>query len=61
MTLLKLIHLKDFDIRHLEVMDLETSRKQKVIHMNYTKWPDHGMPQSAVPLLKVSAETVICS
>ncbi|XP_067950763.1 tyrosine-protein phosphatase non-receptor type 13-like [Watersipora subatra] len=51
-TLTKLFSLDDFDVRHLEVRDVETNETKKVIHMNYTKWPDHGMPNSATPLLQ---------
>jgi len=41
------------DIRHLTVKDLETGKRQRVVHMNFTQWPDHGMPESALPLLQV--------
>ena len=52
-SLLRLYELADYDVRHLEVVDLETEKKHRVIHMNYTRWPDHGMPESAIPLLQV--------
>lgn len=55
-----MMELNDYDVRHLEVFDLDTQKKHRVIHMNYTRWPDHGMPESAIPLLQVNSSTSLC-
>ena len=51
--------LDDFDIRSILIENLETGESRSVCHLNYTTWPDHGVPQSAVPLLQV-CEVKIC-
>uniref|UniRef100_A0A671LYJ9 Protein SDA1 homolog n=1 Tax=Sinocyclocheilus anshuiensis TaxID=1608454 RepID=A0A671LYJ9_9TELE len=43
-TLVKDQHLDNFVIRLIEVKDIQTNEIQRVTHLNYTGWPDHGTP-----------------
>lgn len=61
MRLLMLFELRDFDVRHLEVKELHNNEKRKVIHLNFTRWPEVGMPKSAKPLLQVGSLHTVCT
>lgn len=44
--------LDNFDIRNILIENTETGESRCLYHLNYTTWPDHGTPTSAVPLLQ---------
>ena len=44
--------LEHFDIRKISMTDTQTNSIHYVTHMNFTTWPDHGVPASALPLLR---------
>ncbi|XP_042182382.1 tyrosine-protein phosphatase non-receptor type 13 isoform X3 [Oncorhynchus tshawytscha] len=50
-TLVKDQHLDNFVIRFIEVKDIQTEEIQRVTHLNYTGWPDHGTPSQPEQLL----------
>ncbi|KAM3873959.1 tyrosine-protein phosphatase non-receptor type 13 [Diretmus argenteus] len=50
-TLVKDQYLDNFVIRLIEVKDVQTSETQRVTHLNYTGWPDHGTPSQPEQLL----------
>ncbi|XP_048022875.1 tyrosine-protein phosphatase non-receptor type 13 isoform X3 [Megalobrama amblycephala] len=50
-TLVKDQHLDNFVIRLIEVKDIQTDEIQRVTHLNYTGWPDHGTPTQPEQLL----------
>ncbi|XP_046900332.1 tyrosine-protein phosphatase non-receptor type 13 isoform X2 [Hypomesus transpacificus] len=50
-TLVKDQHLDNFVIRLIEVKDIHTNEIQRVTHLNYTGWPDHGTPSQPEQLL----------
>ncbi|KAF7670466.1 hypothetical protein LDENG_00124820 [Lucifuga dentata] len=50
-TLVKDQHLDNFVIRLIEVKDVQTNETQRVTHLNYTGWPDHGTPSQPEQLL----------
>ncbi|XP_040914460.1 tyrosine-protein phosphatase non-receptor type 13 isoform X3 [Toxotes jaculatrix] len=50
-TLIKDQHLDNFVIRLIEVKDVQTNETQRVTHLNYTGWPDHGTPSQPEQLL----------
>ncbi|KAM9450564.1 tyrosine-protein phosphatase non-receptor type 13 isoform 2-T2 [Clarias gariepinus] len=50
-TLVKDQHLDNFIIRLIEVKDVQTNEIQRVSHLNYTGWPDHGTPMQPEQLL----------
>ncbi|XP_031716160.1 tyrosine-protein phosphatase non-receptor type 13 isoform X2 [Anarrhichthys ocellatus] len=50
-TLLKDQFLDNFVIRLIEVKDVQTNEIQRVTHLNYTGWPDHGTPSQPEQLL----------
>ncbi|XP_036792711.1 tyrosine-protein phosphatase non-receptor type 13 isoform X3 [Oncorhynchus mykiss] len=50
-TLVKDQHLDNFVIRLIEVKDIQTEEIQRVTHLNYTGWPDHGTPSQPEQLL----------
>ncbi|TSK72179.1 Tyrosine-protein phosphatase non-receptor type 13 [Bagarius yarrelli] len=50
-TLVKDQHLDNFIIRLIEVKDVQTNEIQRVTHLNYTGWPDHGTPTQPEQLL----------
>ena len=52
-SLIQIQPLHDFDIRQIKMEDLETGIVHRVLHLNFTTWPDHGTPESAIPLLQV--------
>ncbi|KAL3876548.1 hypothetical protein ACJMK2_034389 [Sinanodonta woodiana] len=52
---LNLLHvdpLDDFDVKYIEMEDLVGGESRIVYHINYTIWPDHGIPYSALPILQ---------
>ncbi|XP_062868061.1 tyrosine-protein phosphatase non-receptor type 13 [Trichomycterus rosablanca] len=50
-TLVKDQHLDNFIIRLFEMKDVQTNEIQRVTHLNYTGWPDHGTPTQPEQLL----------
>ncbi|KAK0146162.1 Tyrosine-protein phosphatase non-receptor type 13 [Merluccius polli] len=50
-TLVKDQYLDNFVIRFIEVKDVQTNEIQRVTHLNYTGWPDHGTPSQPAQLL----------
>ncbi|XP_056146193.1 tyrosine-protein phosphatase non-receptor type 13 isoform X1 [Lampris incognitus] len=50
-TLVKDQLLDNFVIRLIEVKDVQTNEIQRVTHLNYTGWPDHGTPSQPEQLL----------
>uniref|UniRef100_A0A8C9YWU5 Tyrosine-protein phosphatase non-receptor type 20 n=1 Tax=Sander lucioperca TaxID=283035 RepID=A0A8C9YWU5_SANLU len=50
-TLIKDQYLDNFAIRLIEVKDVQTNEIQRVTHLNYTGWPDHGTPSQPEQLL----------
>ncbi|XP_017347794.1 tyrosine-protein phosphatase non-receptor type 13 isoform X2 [Ictalurus punctatus] len=44
-------HLDNFIVRLIEVKDVQTNEIQRVTHLNYTGWPDHGTPMQPEQLL----------
>ncbi|KAL6096748.1 ptpn13 [Pungitius sinensis] len=50
-TLIKDQYLDNFVIRLIEVKDVQTAEIQRVTHLNYTGWPDHGTPSQPEQLL----------
>ncbi|KAJ3605309.1 hypothetical protein NHX12_027358 [Muraenolepis orangiensis] len=50
-TLVKDQYLDNFVIRFIEVKDVQTNEIQRVTHLNYTGWPDHGTPSQPEQLL----------
>ncbi|XP_059398769.1 tyrosine-protein phosphatase non-receptor type 13-like isoform X2 [Carassius carassius] len=50
-TLVKDQHLDNFVIRLIEVKDIQSNEIQRVTHLNYTGWPDHGTPTQPEQLL----------
>ncbi|XP_013396442.1 tyrosine-protein phosphatase non-receptor type 13 [Lingula anatina] len=52
LSLLRETILQHVHIRYLKLEDTKTSKSQEVIHLNFTSWPDNGVPQTATPLLQ---------
>uniref|UniRef100_A0A8D3A1K0 Protein tyrosine phosphatase non-receptor type 13 n=1 Tax=Scophthalmus maximus TaxID=52904 RepID=A0A8D3A1K0_SCOMX len=50
-TLIKDQYLDNFVIRLIEVKDVLTNEIQRVTHLNYMGWPDHGTPSQPEQLL----------
>ncbi|XP_050928891.1 LOW QUALITY PROTEIN: tyrosine-protein phosphatase non-receptor type 13 [Lates calcarifer] len=50
-TLIKDQYLDNFVIRLIEVKNVQTNEIQRVTHLNYTGWPDHGTPTQPEQLL----------
>ncbi|XP_035523724.1 tyrosine-protein phosphatase non-receptor type 13 isoform X1 [Morone saxatilis] len=50
-TLIKDQYLDNFVIRLIEIKDVQTNEIQRVTHLNYTGWPDHGTPSQPEQLL----------
>ncbi|XP_050390913.1 tyrosine-protein phosphatase non-receptor type 13 isoform X2 [Patella vulgata] len=44
--------LNDFIIRYIKMEDMTSGRIHRIVHLNYTTWPDHGTPDTALPLLQ---------
>ncbi|ESO95857.1 hypothetical protein LOTGIDRAFT_227187 [Lottia gigantea] len=44
--------LNDIDIRYINITHCPSGKIKHIIHLNYTTWPDHGTPQSAIPILQ---------
>ncbi|XP_022099878.1 tyrosine-protein phosphatase non-receptor type 13-like isoform X2 [Acanthaster planci] len=44
--------LDHFDIRKISMSDTKTNAIHYVTHLNFTTWTDHGVPSSALPLLR---------
>nr|XP_006812581.1 PREDICTED: tyrosine-protein phosphatase non-receptor type 13-like [Saccoglossus kowalevskii] len=44
--------LENFDIRRISMSDMKTGKEWRLTHLNYTTWPDHGVPVSGLPLVR---------
>ncbi|KAM8924594.1 FERM and PDZ domain-containing protein 2 [Pelodytes ibericus] len=44
---------QDFTIRSMSLTGKETGESRSIIHLQFTKWPDHGIPESPQSLLKL--------
>lgn len=44
--------LEHFDIKEIEMEKVTSGEIRRVYHLNYTTWPDHGVPSSPVPILQ---------
>lgn len=44
--------LEHFDIKEIEIEKVTSGELKRVYHLNYTTWPDHGVPSSPVPILQ---------
>ena len=53
LCLVRLHKLDHFDIRYVNMKDLDTGKVRPIVHCNYTSWPDHGTPSTGIPLLQV--------
>ncbi|CAH1795007.1 unnamed protein product [Owenia fusiformis] len=51
-SLVKLIELEKFDVRQLKMTDRESGTSHNIVHLNYTGWPDHGVPHTARSILQ---------
>lgn len=38
---------------NLRIEERDTKSVREVTHIQFTSWPDHGVPESALPLLRV--------
>ncbi|XP_077999364.1 tyrosine-protein phosphatase non-receptor type 13-like isoform X2 [Glandiceps talaboti] len=47
--------LDNFDIRKLTMTDQKSGKEWHVTHLNFTTWPDHGVPASGLPLIQYMA------
>lgn len=45
--------LEHFDIKEIEIEKVTSGELKRIYHLNYTTWPDHGVPSSPVPILQV--------
>ncbi|XP_072164796.1 tyrosine-protein phosphatase non-receptor type 13-like [Diadema setosum] len=44
--------LENFGVRRILMIDTETNEVHHVTQLNFTTWPDHSVPPSALPLLR---------
>ncbi|XP_076073752.1 tyrosine-protein phosphatase non-receptor type 13-like isoform X3 [Mytilus galloprovincialis] len=44
--------LEHFDIKEIEIEKVTSGELKRIYHLNYTTWPDHGVPSSPVPILQ---------
>ena len=51
--LMRSYSLQDIDVVQVTMEEPGTENKQEVILLQYKGWPDHGAPDTAMPLLKV--------
>ncbi|XP_069124056.1 tyrosine-protein phosphatase non-receptor type 13-like isoform X2 [Argopecten irradians] len=40
------------DVRHIQIKNVTTREIRDIHHINYITWPDHGVPDSAIPILQ---------
>ena len=53
LSLTRVQRLHHFDVHHIAMEDLETGRVHRLLHLNFTSWPEQGAPDSGRPLLQV--------
>lgn len=46
--------LEHFDIKEIEIEKVTSGEIKRIYHLNYTTWPDYGVPSSTVPILQVN-------
>ena len=46
--------LEHFDIKEIEIEKVTSREIKRIYHLNYTTWPDCGVPSSPVPILQVN-------
>ena len=44
--------LEHFDIKEIEIEKVTSGEIKRIYHLNYTTWPDYGVPSSTVPILQ---------
>ncbi|GIY21744.1 tyrosine-protein phosphatase non-receptor type 9 [Caerostris extrusa] len=44
-------YFSDYTITNLTITDLKTNQSRAVYHMQFTSWPDYGVPHSALAML----------
>ncbi|KAL8588982.1 hypothetical protein ACOMHN_065764 [Nucella lapillus] len=42
----------DFEVRHLRLYSQDSGEEREVVQLHYTTWPDHGVPDTAYPMLQ---------
>ena len=53
LSLTRIQRLQHFDVHHIAMEDLETGRTHRLLHLNFTSWPEQGTTESGIPLLQV--------
>ncbi|OTF79277.1 tyrosine-protein phosphatase non-receptor-like protein [Euroglyphus maynei] len=43
---------KDWMISNLTLVNTDTNERRTIVHMQFTSWPDFGVPQSAIAMLE---------
>ncbi|CAG5126931.1 unnamed protein product, partial [Candidula unifasciata] len=52
-TLARSYQLEDFTVNQMYIENKDTRSTREVTQIQYTSWPDHGVPETALPLLKL--------
>lgn len=54
MRLIRHYDLDGFTVWHLDVEEVQTGQEREVTLLQFTTWPEQGVPETALPLLHVS-------